>query len=191
MFMGPLDADKAWDVNALVGEYRFLSRIQSLFERDKQNIQSSQGVEKKLHWLIQKATADIPELKFNTSIAAMMEFVNVWQSETLGREDLGRLCRVLAPFAPFLAEELWSRLQATDNRQQGSVHLQEWPQADLSLLEEEEVEIVVQVNGKVRTKFVCPKDATREELEKSALSLLDLSPKKVIVIPGKLVNLVV
>ncbi len=196
MFMGPLDADKAWDTNSLVGIYRFLSRFSSLFQKNLAAMTNDNGhmandkLRRKLHWVIDKVSRDIPELKFNTAIAAMMEFVNVWSASldagaSLTSEELGALAQVLAPFAPFLSEELWASLG-----QEGSVHLSKWPQADLSLLSDDEIEIVVQVNGKVRTRFSIAKNATREELEAHARTLITETPKKVIVVPGKLVNIV-
>ncbi len=195
MFMGPLDADKAWDTNSLVGIYRFLHRVHMLFQRNLEKLSESGVAEhsklsRKLHWSIDKVTRDIPELKFNTAIAALMELANVWSAsieshELMTQEELQSVAQVLAPFAPFLAEELWSLISQT-----GSVHLSIWPKVDLSLLREDDVEIVVQVNGKVRSRFTISKDHTREQLQERALQLVTEVPKKVIVVPGKLVNIV-
>lgn len=189
MFMGPLDADKAWDTNSLVGIYRFLSRLQGLFEV---NVSLSSGesvvLQRKLHWAIDKVSRDIPELKFNTAIAALMELVNVWSKTPNGftRGELSYLARIVAPLAPFLSEELWASLG-----EKKSIHLSKWPAADKSLLIEEEIEIVVQVNGKVRTRFTISASATKEEVEAKARTLVKEVVQKAIVIPGRLVNLVV
>ncbi len=198
MFMGPLDADKAWDTNSLVGVYRFLSRMQDLFERNIQLLKiakleienSSASVQKKLHWMIDKVTRDIPELKFNTAIAALMEFVNVWadglkKGSGLTQEELSMLVRVLAPFAPFLAEELWERMGNTT-----SVHLSSWPKADTTLLIDETIEYALQVNGRLKSRFVMPREASVAQVEEHARTLVTEPIKKCIVIPGKLVNLV-
>ncbi len=196
MFMGPLDADKAWDTNSLIGIYRFLSRFQALFEKNADL--ASQGVTvpsleltKKLHWAVDKVSHDIPELKFNTAIAALMELVNLWSTSLEKKSgfttiELSILARILAPLAPFLSEDLWSNLGEKE-----SIHLSSWPAADQSLLLEDEVEIVVQVNGKVRGHFRTARSTDRTLLEKKALEFVQEQPKKVIVVAGKLVNIVV
>lgn len=187
MFMGPLDADKAWDTNSLVGIYRFLRRVHDLAVGSKKTDVTPVALQKKLHQTIQKLSQDIPKLKFNTAIAAMMEFINVWESTgEISKDDTILFIQLLAPFAPFLAEELWSQMGQSD-----SIHLASWPVVDLSLLVESEIEIVVQVNGKVRGKFMISRDASEDEIKEHAVTLAGETPKKTIVVPGKLVNLVV
>jgi leucyl-tRNA synthetase len=189
MFMGPLEGDKAWDTNALVGVYRFLTRVHGLVSSWKGAEANTSSARKKLHWAIDKISKDIPELKFNTSIAALMETINVWEQAkgkaVYTKTDLQAFIKMLSPFAPFLAEELWTQIG-----EKGSVHQTHWPTADLALLTEEEMEIVVQVNGKVRERFLISKDASREQLEAKALEITGVVAKKVIVVPGKLVNIV-
>ncbi|MEP7166758.1 MAG: class I tRNA ligase family protein [Candidatus Woesebacteria bacterium] len=187
MFMGPLEGDKAWDTNSLVGIYRFLRRVHDLVLSSTQDKSTPKTVRKKLHLTIQKLSEDIPKLKFNTSIASMMECVNLWETEnSMSHEDVKLFVQILAPFAPFLAEDLWHELG-----EKNSIHLSSWPVTNKHILIEDEVEIVVQVNGKLRTRFMIAKDASKAEIEKQALALFDIAAKKVIVIPGKLVNIVV
>ncbi len=206
MFMGPLDADKAWDTNSLVGVYRFLSRIYSLFEKNLGQIQTNstkfpaEVLQRKLHWAIDKITRDIPDLKFNTSIAALMELTNEWakaveDAHGFTSQELVIISKLLAPFAPFLAEELFAKTGGKD-----SVHLQEWPTADSRLLTQEEVEIVVQINGKVKEKMTVSTAASLDTslLEKDVVLLPRIqallqgkSVRKIITIPGKLINIVV
>lgn len=189
MFMGPLEGDKAWDTNSLVGVYRFLTRVHNLVSSWKKAEEKVSPARKKLHWAIDKISKDIPDLKFNTSIAALMETINVWEQSkedsVFTQNDIEAFIQMITPFAPFLAEELWSNIGKKQ-----SVHLSKWPAADQTLLTEDEVEIVVQVNGKVRERFMIGRDASKEEIEAKAVSLVKVQPKKVIVIPGKLVNIV-
>ncbi len=188
MFMGPLEGDKAWDTNSLVGIYRFLKRVHDLVLSEKKPDQTAKAVQKKLHLTIQKLSEDIPKLKFNTAIAAMMECINLWESQegAMQADDVTLFVQLLAPFAPFLAEELWAARGKT-----GSVHHSTWPQVNDKLLEEDEVEMVVQVNGKLKARFMIAKTASEEKVREKALTFIDGEPKKVIIIPGKLINLVV
>lgn len=207
MFMGPLDADKAWDTNAVAGVYRFLTKIYSLVQSNqeaiKQGVVVDQELRKKLHKTIKKVGEDIPEYKYNTAIAALMEFCNLWQdvhvahaTSGLSEEDLRSFVKILAPFAPFLADELYSTLSGD---LKDSVHLESWPTVDLQLIEDEEVEIVVQVNAKVKGRFfiAAAESKQKDVLEKKALEVVKAqnldggSTSHMIVIPGKLVNVVI
>ncbi|MBD3250205.1 MAG: leucine--tRNA ligase [Candidatus Pacebacteria bacterium] len=191
MFMGPLDADKAWDDRAVQGVRRFLEKVYHLVwqaveaETRGQDGQQEGGqgqkdqvwtteseLETKLHQTIKKVTADIPQLKFNTAIAAMMELTNLWRSlieknnstdrsggltHPMSLSDVRAFVRLLAPFAPFLAEELWYQLGET-----ASVHQQPWPEFDPEIAREDEVVIPVQVNGKLRGELVLSADELEE-----------------------------
>lgn len=225
MFMGPLEADKPWSVTAVAGVYRFLTRVYSLvkneiieLQRDSTKATSIQ-LERKLHQTIRKVTQDIPELKFNTAIASLMEFVNTWE-ETIGKnkqlllskDELISFIKLLAPFAPFLAEELYD--QATGSEQKApdinidpeadaktrTVHMTEWPEWDEDKAKEESITIAVQVNGKVRSEITMPFDKKEDETfvieaalkDESVIKWLDgKKTKKQIYIPGKIVSLVV
>ncbi len=158
MFMGPLEADKPWDDRAVQGVARFLHKIYKLFVLTLEKLEegsgaeeSSEKLERKLHATIKKVTKDLSELKFNTAIAALMEFGNDWQAvlkageNSFNRTQLKALVKLLAPLAPFMAEELWSLLG-----EEFSVHQQTWPEFDPELAKAQLIIIPVQVNGKLR-----------------------------------------
>jgi len=194
MYMGPLEASKPWSTRDIVGLQRLLQKIWRLTTNDDGSISladtADDAVEKNLHRLIAKAGADIEKLSFNTAIAAIFEFVNA--SKSLTRDQLDRFVRVLSPFVPHLAEELWSKLGNPP-----SVAHAQWPTYDESMLVDDEIEIPVQVMGKLRSKITMPKDADNKSMEAAALAdekiiaFLDgKQVRKVIVVPGRLVNIV-
>ncbi|MCG3147685.1 MAG: Leucine--tRNA ligase [Verrucomicrobiae bacterium] len=197
MFMGPLEATKPWNTQGLEGLYRFLGRVWRLFcdEDGKLLVDDSTptaALMKVLHQTIKKVTDDTEVLAFNTAIAQMMIFVNeVTGQETRSRALLEPFVLLLAPYAPHLAEELWERLG-----HKPSLAYMPWPQYLEALLKESTVQIVVQVNGKVRDRLDVPVDIPKEDLEKLALtnekvkeSVAGKQIKKVIIVPGKLVNI--
>ncbi len=207
MFMGPIESDKPWDTRAVAGVYRFLQRV---FDRVMEwsltpgQSQEATPVRRKLHQTIQKVSADIPKLKYNTAIAAMMELMNEWEKakvDVLNTEDVQSLIRLLAPFAPFMAEELWQTVHT--GAQQSpleSVHLQSWPTFDAALAVAENVILPVQVNGKVRGQIVIsPEEVDDKDLvvakaqaeTKVQSFLVGKTVQKIIYVPGKIINLVV
>jgi leucyl-tRNA synthetase len=204
MFMGPLEAVKPWSTRGVEGVYRFLGRVWRLFidERSEsmtllQNVQDAEPDReslKRLHRTIQKVTEDLDGMRFNTAIAAMMEYVNhLTRLEVRPRKALEPFLLLLAPFAPHLAEELWSVL----GRRQ-SLAYEPWPSFDPALTKDDAIEVPVQINGKLRSKITVPADADQEALKATALADLKIKPqlegkqiKKIIVVPGKLVNIVV
>jgi leucyl-tRNA synthetase len=204
MFMGPLEQMKPWSMKGVEGVYRFLARVWRLAMEENQEgewILSSDLAEIPLtsqqlriaHATIKKVTSDIRLLAFNTAISQMMVFTNEFvNAKPRPLEALRILLPLLSPFAPHLAEELWSRLGFA-----GLASKQTWPVHDESLLVENEVELAVQVNGKVRERLVISKEATKEEIEKAALASAKIQEAtagqtivKVVVVPGKLVNIV-
>ncbi|WP_085505664.1 leucine--tRNA ligase [Thalassobacillus devorans] len=200
MFMGPLDASVAWSTNGLDGARRFLDRVYRLIvtegEELSDKVQQSnddQTLEKVYHETVKKVTENFEELRFNTGISQMMVFVNEgYKAEVLPKEYMEGFVKLLSPVAPHLAEELWEKLGNQD-----SIAYQSWPAFDESKLVEDEVEIVIQVMGKVRAKMTVSKDASKEDLEKEAIEhekiqewLEGKTVRKVIAIPGKLVNIV-
>ncbi|HEX7018245.1 MAG TPA: leucine--tRNA ligase [Patescibacteria group bacterium] len=203
MFMGPIEADKLWDVSAVAGVYRFLRRVHALVSAGVMPV----GVQRKLHQTIRKVTQDIPELKFNTAIAAMMEFVNEWEAalktssaDKLGHEELTSFIKLLAPFAPFLADELYHQVADSSKSSASSVHLSEWPQWNEELAQEEAVMIPIQINGKVRTQIevktdsVGDKNAILAEAKSTQIVQKWIEGKEIvkeIYVPGKIVNVVV
>jgi leucyl-tRNA synthetase len=210
MFMGPLEQMKPWSMKGVEGVYRFLARAWRLAMTEDQEGQwqlSAKVAETEptaaqrrvLHATIKKVSADLSTLSFNTAISQMMVCVNeLTSAEKCPVSALRTLLLLLSPFAPHMAEELWEQLGEKFPGFEGTAHGQVWPTHDESLLVENEVEIVLQINGKVRDKLVMTKDATREQLEaaaraqeKFAAQLAGKEIVKVIAVPGKLVNFVI
>ncbi|WP_028783516.1 leucine--tRNA ligase [Thalassobacillus devorans] len=199
MFMGPLDASVAWSTNGLDGARRFLDRIYRLVVTEGEKLSekvtdsTDKTLEKVYHETVKKVTENFEGLRFNTGISQMMVFVNEgYKAEILPKEYIEGFVKILSPVAPHLAEELWEKLG-----HEGTIAYQEWPTYDESKLVENEVEIVIQVMGKVRAKMTVSKDASKEDLEKQAIEhekvqewLEGKTVRKVIAIPGKLVNIV-
>jgi len=173
MFMGPIESDKPWDVSAVAGMYRFLQRMHAAIlsqvgEQATNAHPEQQVVRRKLHQTITKVTADIPALKFNTALAALMECLNQFErssrssSVVLPKEEVVAWVQLLAPFAPFLAEELYQKIQNSPS-QFISLHQSDWPQADPKLAAEEQFEIPIQVDGKVRARVQIAADKLLDE----------------------------
>jgi leucyl-tRNA synthetase len=149
--------------------------------------------QRNLHKTIQRVTDDIKRLKYNTAIAALMEYLNLLQSrESLFEEEIDTFLRLLAPFAPHIVEELWQRIGG-----EYSIHQQPWPQTDPELLIEEQVEIAVQINGKMRAVITLPVDAKQEDalsIAKQASTVQryvgNSAIKRVIYVPNRIVNIV-
>lgn len=201
MFMGPLEEMKPWSTRGVEGVFRFLNRVWRLYVDEEGNLDRSLNdapplpdLERVYHATLKKVSEDIERLSFNTAIAQMMIFVNeVMKSDTRPRRLLEPFVILLSPFAPHLAEELWQKLGHTE-----TITYEPWPSYDPALLEETTVEVVLQVNGKIRGKIVVKKDTPEEELEK--LCLADENVRrhvdskqivKRIIVKNKLVNLVV
>ena len=200
MFMGPLEASVAWSTNGLDGARRFLDRIWRLFVTDEgklaekvQDVQDS-TLEKIYHQTVKKVTDDYEGIRFNTAISQMMVFINeCYKAPVIPREYAEGFVKLVAPIAPHIGEELWTILG-----HEGTITYTEWPTYDESKMVDDEVEVVVQVLGKVRAKIAVAKDITKEDLEAAALAdekvqefIAGKTIVKVIVIPGKLVNIVV
>ena len=197
MYLGPLADTKPWNTDDTIGLYRFLQRAWRMAVDEATGElhvadSADAALETRLHRTIAKVEGDIDRLSFNTAIAAMIEFVNAAGAAGTTRDQLDRFTRCLAPFAPHLAEEIWSRLGHAD-----CVSLAPWPAFDEGLLTDDEVEIPVQILGKVRSRITVPADATNEALEQAARAderiaelLQGKTVRKVIVVPGRLVNFV-
>ena len=196
MFLGPIEQSKPWDTNGIDGVNRFLKKLWGLFEKAENEPAKEMTKEEKkaVHKLIKKITEDIENFSFNTSVAAFMIAVNELTSlKSTNREAMEVVTRLSAPFAPHIAEEFWHRLGET-----GSVADAAWPAYDPQALVEDTVKYPVSFNGKTRFMMDAPADASKEEVEKMALSdaaaekwLAGKTPRKVIVVPGKIVNIVV
>lgn len=200
MFMGPLEASVAWSTNGLDGARRFLDRIWRLLvnEEDgtisaKIQVSNDATLEKSYHQTVKKVTEDYEGIRFNTAISQMMVFINeAYKAEQLPKDMVEGFVKLLAPVAPHIGEEIWSKLGFTD-----SIAYATWPAYDEAKLVEDEIEIVVQINGKVKAKLLVAKDASREQMEQIALSdeavkeqVEGKTVRKIIAVPGKLVNIV-
>jgi leucyl-tRNA synthetase len=202
MYLGPLDASKPWNTQDIVGVHRFLQRVwRNLVADDDgadgllvEDAPASDELRRQLHQTIAKVSQSMQSLSFNVAIAAMIEFNNTLVSlDRVPREAAEALVRLLAPFAPHTAEELWHRLG-----HQGSVADADWPTHDPSLLVSDTVELPVQVNGKLRGKVTVPADADDQTIESAACTadnvaehLAGKTVRKVVIVKGRLVNLVV
>lgn len=200
MFMGPLDASIAWSENGLDGSRRFLDRVYRLFVdeetgkvNDKVQDKDNAELEVSYNYTIKKVSEDIEILGFNTAISQLMVFVNdCYKAEYIPRKYALGFIQLLAPFAPHLAEEMWEVYGNTE-----SISYVPWPTFDESKLVSDTVEIVVQLMGKVKTKLDVKKDLTPAELEQIVLANEEVKEliegkqvMKVIVVPGRLVNIV-
>jgi leucyl-tRNA synthetase len=202
MFMGPLEAMKPWSMHGVEGVYRFLNKVWRTVINEEtgqlnDEVNESKPEEKTirmLHQTIKKVGDDIESFGFNTAISQMMIFINhLSQRKDRPKSVIETFLLVMSPFAPHIAEELWSRLGHND-----TLAYEPWPQYDEKLIKEKEIELAVQVNGKIKNRIVVSADADEEQIkktalgcEKVALALQGKAPKKVIVIKSRLVNIVV
>jgi leucyl-tRNA synthetase len=200
MFLGPLEQSKPWDTNGIDGVHRFLKKLWTLFYGHTGDALQLAGGEpsaaelKALHKLIKKVSWDIEHFSFNTSVSAFMICVNELTSLKCGhRAILEPLIIVLAPFAPHIAEELWHALGNAS-----TVCDAPWPAHDEACLKEDVVCYAVSFNGKTRFNIELPADATRQEVERAALAheaaarwTEGKTPKKLIVVPRKIINIVI
>ncbi|MCX6117219.1 MAG: leucine--tRNA ligase [Proteobacteria bacterium] len=199
MFMGPLTATKPWQTAGIVGCHRFLSRVWRLIVTDSgqlktQSMEQNIDLKKSLHKTIKKVTDDIESMSYNTAISAMMEFTNICYKEPAVPTSVANtLVLLLAPFAPHIAEELWSRLGHG-----GSLAYEAWPTFETALTVDDNMTISIQVNGKLRGTLEVSKDATQPEILELARALETVQRnvegktiRKEIYVPGKIVNFVV
>ena len=214
LFAAPVDRDLEWSDQGVEGAYRFLGRVWRILGHFEDDIKAGQDeydvtaltkeeqeLRRVLHLTIRKVTEDVRDrFMFNTAISSVMELVNAFYgfqdkaiNQGLVREIAADLVKMLAPFAPHITEELWSRLFGN-----GSVHQQKWPAYDEAATRQSEIEIVLQINGKVRDKITVSADLDRAGMEKAVMALprtVELTAGKeivkVICVPKKLVNIVV
>ena len=192
MFLGPLEMSKPWDTNGIDGVHRFLKRLWNMYENISEEAPTKEEL-RSLHKLIKKITWDIENFSFNTSIPAFMIAQNELSALKCNkRAILEQFAVLLAPYAPHIAEEMWHRCG-----NETFVVNAEWPVCDESYLVEDTQKYPVQFNGKVRFTFECPKDTPKEEVEKLVLAHEDTAKylngaaiKKIIVVPGRIVNIV-
>ena len=210
MFMGPLEQMKPWSTRGVEGVARFLARVWRLLMTESQagewelsakikEVDAARRQQKLLHATIKKVTADIESFSFNTAISQMMIFVNAFTSvEIIPLSTIRAFLILLNPFAPHISSELWEKLSRRFAELAEDITEQSWPAYDERLLVEDEVEIVVQINGKLRDRIKMPMAATEEELKTAALARPNIQERiagktvrNVIVVPKKLINIVV
>lgn len=209
MFMGPLEQMKPWSMSGVEGVCRFLARVWRLILEENQEgqwqlsravveMEETPRQRKVVHETIRKVTEDIETLGFNTAISQMMVFTNEFTPATQRPVSaLKVLLQLLNPFAPHITEELWEKLRSKFAGFDGELAKEKWPVWNPEYLIENEIEIVIQVNGKLKDKVLVPKDATGPQIEAAALAtpklqewLAGKTVRKVVVVPGKLVNVV-
>jgi leucyl-tRNA synthetase len=198
MFMGPFTQSVSWNTNGVSGVRKFLEKVWRLQDKIQSSVNSQQSTENKIQILlnktIKKVTEDIENFRFNTAISQMMILVNAMEKEEkISTADYKLSITILSPFAPHITEEIWHNLKNEE-----SIFLQSWPKYDEKFLREDEIKMVVQVNGRVRDILLVASDVTEDEVKETALE----SPKvkiftkgkeikKIIFVPEKLINIVV
>jgi len=196
MFMGPFDQAINWSSEGIEGCWRFLNRVWKLVKENVNNKPTNSNLYIKLHQTIKKVSEDLEGMKFNTAVAAMMEFINEWSLGFLNQKEAELFIKILAPFAPHLTEEIW--IEILGNK--FSVHLEGWPKYDKNLIKEEKATIVIQINGKLRGQIEIESQKSKvksqiEELAKKETNVVKYLEgkkiKKIIFVPGKIINFVV
>jgi len=202
MYMGPLEASKPWSTRDIIGLHRFLQQLWRRFVAEDGSLKITEepaddALRRLLHKTIKRVTTDMEALRFNTAIAAMIEMNNALKLDRLPRELAEPLVKLISPIAPHLAEELWQRLNAANWK--GSISAEPWPTYKEELTVEAEVEIPVQINGKLRSRVTLPADAVSDvkAMEQAALAdakiaaeLAGKTVRKVVCVPGRMVNVV-
>ncbi len=196
MFIGPFDQAVSWNEDSLQGCFRFLSRSWRLLNKNVKAEKTPKDLLRKLHQTARKIGQDLESLKFNTMVAALMEFINDWEKSFLSREDAELFVKILAPSAPHLAEEAW--VEVLKNK--FSVHQQVWPKFDDKLIVEDKIVMMIQINGKVRGQIEMDNQDSQDQAKvidqtkKHPQIIKYLEGKEVkknIFVPGKLINFVI
>jgi leucyl-tRNA synthetase len=198
MFLGPFESHLPWSTEGIIGTRRFIERVWRL--KEKLSEKSDAAILKVLHKTIKKVTEDIQSFAFNTAVSSLMICLNEFESAAAQgsgatKENFMIFLQLLAPLAPHVTEDIWQHLGDSTSK---SIHLSEWPTYDPEQLIEDEVTIGVQINGKVRAELTIATDASKDAIETAALTLpriqdflADKKIQKVIVIPGKIINIVI
>ncbi len=193
MFLGPVEASKPWDTNGIDGCFRFLKKFWKLCQQPLTNDAPSADMLKSINKLTKKITADIEQFSYNTAVSAFMICVNELSAQSCTNRDILRqLVVLIAPFTPHIAEELWVQLGS-----ETTVYKAPWPEYNEAYLVENEMNLTVSFNGKARYQITLPTDADKEAIEKAAINdersgryLEGKSIVKVIIVPGKIINIV-
>ncbi len=195
MFMGPLEADKPWNDEAANGAHKFLERIYRLYVEENKIGGDSKNLEKIYNQTVKKVTEDYESLNFNTAISQMMVFINAcYKEDSINEEYAKGFIKLLNPIAPHITEEIWETVFGNTN----TIAYETWPTYDESKIKDDEFEMVVQVNGKVRGKITVSSNTTEDEMKKLAMEIDNVKTYvegheivKVITIPKKLVSIVI
>ena len=194
MFIGPFDQVAMWSDESLMGVYRFVSKVYSLFSKVDASEKATADDLRAMHKCILEVTERIDQMKFNTAVSSMMTYVNYLSAKPkIATELYSHLIKLLSPFTPHLAEEMWARLGNTT-----LVVAETWPQGDAKLAENQVVTYAVQICGKMRGTIDMPKGASNEEIQAQAMALENVKRQlegkeivKVIVVPNRLINIVI
>lgn len=191
LFLGPHETTVSWNDKGIMGVARFLERVWKFVHAEHRETAEELPI---LHRTIKKVGEDIESLRYNTAVSALMILMNELEGAGATKEQKGILLKLVAPFAPHIAEELWHEL----NSRAGSIHTEKWPEYDPELCAEKTINLVVQVNGKVRSAIAVPAGITEEQAkelamsdEKVLLALRGAEPKRMIYVPGRLINIVI
>jgi len=194
MFMGPFGETISWSTQGVKGVRRFLEKVWRLVSEPTENKKNSPEILRALHKLNKKINEDLEATKFNTIIAAFMEFVNLTleKRQAVGKDTIEKMLILLSPFAPHLAEEIWQKIG-----NKNSIFFEKWPKYDPKLVKEETITLIIQVNGRVRDKIEVEADISEKEARELAISQEKVQKwiegkeiKKVVFVPGKLINIV-
>lgn len=197
MFLGPYEQGGDWQDSGITGVARFLKKVWELCQNKKGKVKNDPELERLTHKTVKKVTEDIENLRYNTAIAALMEYVNNLTTNyklLVTAKELEALLLLLAPLAPHITEELWQEALGHET----SIHNEKWPEYDLEKIKEERVHMAVQINGKVRSQIEVDADAQEDDMKELALGdekikkwLEGKTPKKIIVVPNRVVNIVI
>ena len=193
MFMGPFGASLAWSTDNIIGSRRFLERVWKLQRKVFTRNKSEQKLENLLHKTIKKVTEDIENFAFNTSVSSMMILVNEMErQETLNQKDFELFLKILSPFAPHIAEEMWNNLG-----EKKSINLSSWPKFNADKFQDSEIKIIIQINGKLRGEIMIKTTDSEEEIKNQALAnqvvskyITGMTIKKIIYVKNRLINIV-
>jgi len=191
MFMGPFDQAVSWSTESIIGSRRFLEKVWRISQK---NFSKKSDIKNTLHKTLKKVGEDIESMNFNTAISSMMMLMNEMEKvENIKKEDFEMFLQILAPFAPYITEELWHSL---NNKK--TIHLSGWPKYNKKLITDDSIKMAIQVNGKVRAEIVLQKDLEEDDVKKNVLSMQELFPwingkeiKRFIYVKGKIINIVI
>jgi leucyl-tRNA synthetase len=206
LFIAAFEDGGSWSDKSIIGVSKFLNRVwalidssNSLGQAKKIGEETTKELLQKINYTIKKVGEDIEGFKFNTAISSMMEFVNAWNEKdnVLSKKDAEDFLKILSPFCPHITEELFSKIQNPNVKCQ-SIFTTKWPEYDEKLIEKDKIDLIVQINGKVRDKIEVNADISEKEAKELVLSsdkikswLNNQEPKKTIFVKGKLINIVI